>query len=94
MKKETLDKALTYGGPLPEREIATDANLSLAALDNQMRASRDESDEWAMTADKLKEKVATRPPGFGIATLQLPMGLAEHYERSKFSEEDPAIVLA
>lgn len=79
--------------PLRPEEIASDANLSLAALQNQLRAEQDEADEYTMTGAKLAEKLKTRPPGFGHATLHLPDGLAQSYDLRKLSEEDAELVL-
>lgn len=46
--------------PRHPREIATDENLALAALDNQMRAERDETDDYAITQDKLEARLRER----------------------------------
>lgn len=85
-----LDDGYTFGGPRDPREIATDENLSLAALENQMRAEQDKNDPHAMTADKLAGKFA----GMGIAGLQLGDGLAQHYDLHAWREEDEEILRA
>lgn len=79
---------LTFGGPKPPEEIATDENLSLVALDNQFRSERAEHDPWTMTTDKLAQKL----PGMGVASLQLPPGVAESYDIREFRIEDEQLL--
>lgn len=68
MNEENFNKHVKISDvPLAPEEIASDANLSLAALDNQMRAEQAERDDYTMTADKLASKL----PGMAIASLQL-----------------------
>lgn len=58
MNKENFERLVVDTGiPLAPGEVATDENLSLASLDNQLRAGADERDPYAMTADKLARKI-------------------------------------
>lgn len=68
MNKKNFERHVKVSDtPRAKREIATDDNLALAALDNQMRARRAEDDPYTMTAAKL----ATKLPSMGAAALQL-----------------------
>lgn len=75
----------TTGGPLPEREIASDANLSLWALEGQARIEQDERDPFAMTHDKLAAKI----PGMATAALQI-----DDPSYARFREEDEELLKA
>ena len=80
-----VDDGLTVNPdlPTPEDEIATNKNLSLAALDNQLDAERDDADMFTMTASKLAEKL----PGMAHASLQL-----DDPTYARFREEDEALL--
>jgi hypothetical protein len=84
----SIEDGLTFGRELSKDEQTTDEKLSIMALDNQMRAERDNRDPYVMTADKLKEKL----PGMGAASLQLPDGVAQAYDLAGYRLEDEQLL--